>query len=146
MYILFYNISLFFKNFYFKMCQLCRLGAQLVKHITKFIEVKWHLRNGKILKEDRGAVIVSNHQSSLDILGMALLIYFFFYLSFILHIVAKSVRIYCKLEQFSFHNSEMKIFHSAKRFSQTLSYCYSNHLSLFIYCKITETKIDKQWV
>ena len=60
------------------MCQLCRLGAQLVKHITKFIEVKWHLRNGKILKEDRGAVIVSNHQSSLDILGMTLLIYFFF--------------------------------------------------------------------
>lgn len=33
------------------------------------IEVKWHLRNGKILAEDRGAVVVSNHQSSIDILG-----------------------------------------------------------------------------
>ncbi|XP_045512974.1 1-acyl-sn-glycerol-3-phosphate acyltransferase alpha-like [Pieris brassicae] len=45
-------------------------GAQIVKHVTKLIEVKWHLRNGRILAEDRGAVIISNHQSSLDILGL----------------------------------------------------------------------------
>ncbi|CAH0722443.1 unnamed protein product, partial [Brenthis ino] len=45
-------------------------GVQIIKHVTKLIEVKWHLRNGKVLMEDRGAVIISNHQSSLDILGM----------------------------------------------------------------------------
>ncbi|XP_038209077.1 1-acyl-sn-glycerol-3-phosphate acyltransferase alpha-like [Zerene cesonia] len=45
-------------------------GAQIIKHVTKLIEVKWHLRNGKILAEDKGAVIISNHQSSLDILGL----------------------------------------------------------------------------
>ncbi|XP_014357857.2 1-acyl-sn-glycerol-3-phosphate acyltransferase alpha [Papilio machaon] len=45
-------------------------GTQIIKHVTKVIEVKWFLRNGKVLAEDRGAVIVSNHQSSLDILGM----------------------------------------------------------------------------
>ncbi|XP_050665442.1 1-acyl-sn-glycerol-3-phosphate acyltransferase alpha-like [Leptidea sinapis] len=45
-------------------------GAQLSKHVTKVLEVNWHLRNGKVLAEDRGAVVVSNHQSSLDILGM----------------------------------------------------------------------------
>ncbi|CAG9110531.1 hypothetical protein JYU34_011023 [Plutella xylostella] len=46
------------------------VAAQIIKHVTKVIEVKWHLRNGKVLAEDRGAVIVSNHQSSIDILGM----------------------------------------------------------------------------
>ncbi|XP_032514418.2 1-acyl-sn-glycerol-3-phosphate acyltransferase alpha-like [Danaus plexippus] len=45
-------------------------GTQIIKHVTKLIEVKWHLRNGKVLSEDRGAVIISNHQSSIDILGM----------------------------------------------------------------------------
>ncbi|XP_011554042.1 1-acyl-sn-glycerol-3-phosphate acyltransferase beta isoform X2 [Plutella xylostella] len=48
----------------------CTVAAQIIKHVTKVIEVKWHLRNGKVLAEDRGAVIVSNHQSSIDILGM----------------------------------------------------------------------------
>ncbi|XP_045761573.1 1-acyl-sn-glycerol-3-phosphate acyltransferase alpha-like [Maniola jurtina] len=45
-------------------------GAQIIKHVTKLIEIKWHLRNGQILAEDRGAVIVSNHQSTIDILGL----------------------------------------------------------------------------
>ncbi|CAH0699148.1 unnamed protein product [Spodoptera exigua] len=47
-----------------------QFGSQIVKHVTKVIEVKWLLRNGKVLAEDRGAVVVSNHQSSIDILGM----------------------------------------------------------------------------
>lgn len=46
-----------------------RVAAQIIKHVTKIIEVKWILRNGKVLAEERGAVIVSNHQSSIDILG-----------------------------------------------------------------------------
>ncbi|XP_013195390.1 1-acyl-sn-glycerol-3-phosphate acyltransferase alpha [Amyelois transitella] len=45
-------------------------GSQIIKHVTKVIEVKWHLRNGKVLAEDHGAVVVSNHQSTIDILGM----------------------------------------------------------------------------
>ncbi|GBP76940.1 1-acyl-sn-glycerol-3-phosphate acyltransferase alpha [Eumeta japonica] len=46
------------------------VGAQILKHVTKVIEVKWELRNGKVLAEDRGAVIVANHQSAIDVLGM----------------------------------------------------------------------------
>lgn len=46
-----------------------RFASQIVKHVTKVIEVKWSLRNGKYLAEDRGAVVVSNHQSSIDVLG-----------------------------------------------------------------------------
>ncbi|KAH9639916.1 hypothetical protein HF086_002830 [Spodoptera exigua] len=46
-----------------------KFGSQIVKHVTKVIEVKWLLRNGKVLAEDRGAVVVSNHQSSIDILA-----------------------------------------------------------------------------
>ncbi|XP_026323670.1 1-acyl-sn-glycerol-3-phosphate acyltransferase beta-like isoform X2 [Hyposmocoma kahamanoa] len=38
--------------------------------MTKLFGLRWELRNGHILAEDRGAVIVSNHQSSLDIFGM----------------------------------------------------------------------------
>ncbi|XP_023939060.1 1-acyl-sn-glycerol-3-phosphate acyltransferase alpha [Bicyclus anynana] len=47
-----------------------RFGASLFMPINKLYNLKWELRNGEILSEDRGAVIVSNHQSSLDILGM----------------------------------------------------------------------------
>ncbi|XP_072935464.1 1-acyl-sn-glycerol-3-phosphate acyltransferase beta-like [Epargyreus clarus] len=45
-------------------------GAKILKHITKIYDLKWELRNGEILAKDRGAVIISNHQSSLDVLGM----------------------------------------------------------------------------
>ncbi|KAJ8734692.1 hypothetical protein PYW08_013942 [Mythimna loreyi] len=43
--------------------------ANLMKHITKIYGLEWHIRNGEILAEDRGAVIISNHQSVLDIAG-----------------------------------------------------------------------------
>lgn len=39
--------------------------------------MKWYLRNGRVLAEDRGAVIVSNHQSSIDILGKSKINYSF---------------------------------------------------------------------
>lgn len=45
-------------------------AAQILKHVTKVIDIKWELRNGKVLVEDRGAVIVANHQSTIDVLGM----------------------------------------------------------------------------
>lgn len=38
--------------------------------VTSVIGIKWQLRNGSVLVEDRGAVIVGNHQSSLDVLGI----------------------------------------------------------------------------
>ncbi|XP_031769927.2 1-acyl-sn-glycerol-3-phosphate acyltransferase beta-like [Galleria mellonella] len=47
-----------------------RIGAGLIKPVTKIIGIKWTFRNDKVIREDRGAVIVSNHQSSLDVLGM----------------------------------------------------------------------------
>ncbi|XP_041974260.1 1-acyl-sn-glycerol-3-phosphate acyltransferase alpha-like isoform X2 [Aricia agestis] len=47
-----------------------KMGAGILKHVTKLYDLSWELRNGEVLAEDRGAVIVSNHQSILDILGM----------------------------------------------------------------------------
>ncbi|XP_050553293.1 uncharacterized protein LOC118262431 isoform X3 [Spodoptera frugiperda] len=47
-----------------------KIAVRLLKHVTKLYDLEWHLRDGEILAEDRGAVIISNHQSSLDILGM----------------------------------------------------------------------------
>ncbi|XP_030022642.1 1-acyl-sn-glycerol-3-phosphate acyltransferase alpha [Manduca sexta] len=47
-----------------------KMAAKILKHITKLYDLKWELRNGEILAVDRGAVIVSNHQLTLDILGM----------------------------------------------------------------------------
>jgi 1-acyl-sn-glycerol-3-phosphate acyltransferase len=46
-----------------------RFGAYLMKTITYFLDIKWELRRRELIEEDRGAVVVSNHQSSLDILG-----------------------------------------------------------------------------
>ncbi|XP_064292022.1 uncharacterized protein LOC128669731 [Plodia interpunctella] len=46
------------------------IGVWLPKQVTKLYDITWNLRNGEILSEDRGAVIVANHQSALDILGM----------------------------------------------------------------------------
>lgn len=45
-------------------------AANILKHITKLIGLRWELRNGHVLAEDRGAVIVANHQSTIDVLGM----------------------------------------------------------------------------
>ncbi|NP_001268824.1 1-acylglycerol-3-phosphate O-acyltransferase 5 [Bombyx mori] len=45
-------------------------AAKILKHVTKIMNLKWELRNGEILAEERGAVVVSNHQYTLDVLGM----------------------------------------------------------------------------
>lgn len=82
-----YKFNLKFVIFYFysSVCAFCvwpfflfnpksvhnaRFGAWLIKPVTKLYNLEWNLRNGEILAEERGAVIVSNHQSSLDILGL----------------------------------------------------------------------------
>ncbi|KAJ2946499.1 hypothetical protein O0L34_g12548 [Tuta absoluta] len=46
-----------------------RFATRILKHITRLYDLKWELRNGHILAEERGAVIVSNHQSAFDVLG-----------------------------------------------------------------------------
>lgn len=38
--------------------------------ITKIVEIHWELRGKEHLEQDRGCIIVSNHQSAFDILGM----------------------------------------------------------------------------
>ncbi|XP_068628808.1 1-acyl-sn-glycerol-3-phosphate acyltransferase alpha-like [Battus philenor] len=47
-----------------------KFGASILKHVTKLYGINWELRGREILSEDRGAIIVSNHQSSFDILGL----------------------------------------------------------------------------
>ncbi|BES93718.1 Acyltransferase [Nesidiocoris tenuis] len=46
------------------------LAGKILKNLTKFIGIKWTVRNEQILSKDRGAVITANHQSILDVLGM----------------------------------------------------------------------------
>lgn len=46
------------------------IGSAILKHISKVVGIRWELRRGEILREERGAVIVSNHQSMFDILGL----------------------------------------------------------------------------
>nr|CAD7442814.1 unnamed protein product [Timema bartmani] len=41
--------------------------SKLLKHVTKLIGITWELRNGEILAEERGAVIVANHQRMFNI-------------------------------------------------------------------------------
>lgn len=38
--------------------------------ITNFMGVRWELRGREHLEQDRACIIVANHQSSLDIMGM----------------------------------------------------------------------------
>jgi len=41
-----------------------------LKHVTKVLGITWELRGAQHLAEERGCVVVANHQSILDILGM----------------------------------------------------------------------------
>ncbi|XP_045507201.1 1-acyl-sn-glycerol-3-phosphate acyltransferase alpha-like [Colias croceus] len=47
-----------------------KAAAGIFKYVTRLYDLKWELRNSEILAEERGAIIVSNHQSSLDVLGL----------------------------------------------------------------------------
>ncbi|XP_046668864.1 1-acyl-sn-glycerol-3-phosphate acyltransferase alpha-like isoform X2 [Homalodisca vitripennis] len=48
----------------------CVLTGYLLRHISKLVGIQWELRRRDILEVERGAVIVANHQSMFDILGM----------------------------------------------------------------------------
>ncbi|XP_058446773.1 1-acyl-sn-glycerol-3-phosphate acyltransferase alpha-like [Malaya genurostris] len=45
-------------------------GGTLCKRLSPLIGMKWELRGADILSRDEAYVIVANHQSSLDVLGM----------------------------------------------------------------------------
>ncbi|XP_063695528.1 1-acyl-sn-glycerol-3-phosphate acyltransferase alpha-like [Culicoides brevitarsis] len=46
------------------------LASQLSKQVTSIIRVNWEIRGAEILSQDKPFVIVANHQSSIDVLGM----------------------------------------------------------------------------
>lgn len=45
-------------------------ASSLCRHVSTILGLKWELRAKEHLEKDRACIIVSNHQSSLDILGM----------------------------------------------------------------------------
>lgn len=63
---------LFVQNPY--LIQLCcifasRLASSFCHHISTVLGLKWELRGKEHLEKEQSCIIVSNHQSSLDILG-----------------------------------------------------------------------------
>lgn len=46
-----------------------RIAGKLCAPVTTLIGLRWIIRNTEYLKKDQACIIVSNHQSSLDILG-----------------------------------------------------------------------------
>lgn len=48
----------------------CRLASSLCHHISTLLGLRWELRGREHLEKNRACIIVANHQSSLDILGM----------------------------------------------------------------------------
>lgn len=47
-----------------------RLASSLCHHISTLLGLRWELRGREHLEKNRACIIVANHQSSLDILGM----------------------------------------------------------------------------
>ncbi|KAL1455075.1 hypothetical protein WDU94_009195 [Cyamophila willieti] len=47
-----------------------RLGSPLILPVSKLLGIKWELRDEEYLKEQRPGVVVVNHQSMFDILGL----------------------------------------------------------------------------
>lgn len=48
----------------------CRLASSLCHHVSTLLGLRWELRGREHLEKDRACIIVANHQSSLDVLGM----------------------------------------------------------------------------
>ncbi|XP_078045123.1 1-Acylglycerol-3-phosphate O-acyltransferase 1 isoform X2 [Augochlora pura] len=47
-----------------------RLASSVCSYLTNLLGVRWELRGREHLEQDRAFIIVSNHQSSLDIIGL----------------------------------------------------------------------------
>uniref|UniRef100_A0A182NEM7 1-acylglycerol-3-phosphate O-acyltransferase n=1 Tax=Anopheles dirus TaxID=7168 RepID=A0A182NEM7_9DIPT len=50
-----------------------RIIAAVISRCSKVLGITWELRNAKILRQAKGAIVLTNHQSSMDILGMMIL-------------------------------------------------------------------------
>ncbi|XP_058056470.1 1-acyl-sn-glycerol-3-phosphate acyltransferase alpha-like, partial [Anopheles bellator] len=48
----------------------CRIIANIMARASKLLGITWELRNAQILRQAKGAIVLTNHQSSMDILGM----------------------------------------------------------------------------
>lgn len=48
----------------------CRLGSWFCQYVSPLVGLRWELRGREHLESDSACIIVSNHQSSLDVLGM----------------------------------------------------------------------------
>ncbi|XP_040161729.1 1-acyl-sn-glycerol-3-phosphate acyltransferase beta-like isoform X1 [Anopheles arabiensis] len=51
----------------------CRIIATVIARASKLLGITWELRNAQILRQAKGAIVLTNHQSSMDILGMMIL-------------------------------------------------------------------------
>ncbi|XP_055600713.1 1-acyl-sn-glycerol-3-phosphate acyltransferase alpha-like [Uranotaenia lowii] len=47
-----------------------RIIGAVIARLSSLLPITWELRNADILKNNKGAVVMCNHQSSMDILGM----------------------------------------------------------------------------
>lgn len=52
----------------YKKCS--RLASGLCHHVSSLLNIRWQIRGREHLAKEQGCVIVANHQSSLDVLGM----------------------------------------------------------------------------
>lgn len=52
-----------------KFCDDFRIAGKICSPVTHLIGLKWIIRNPDLLTKDEACIMVSNHQSSLDILG-----------------------------------------------------------------------------
>lgn len=50
-----------------------RIISTVASRATTMLPITWELRNARILKEAKGAIVMANHQSSMDILGLEIL-------------------------------------------------------------------------
>lgn len=48
----------------------CSWAGYVTRPISTILGIKWELRGAEILSQDKSFVIVANHQSSIDVLGM----------------------------------------------------------------------------
>ncbi|XP_059614407.1 1-acyl-sn-glycerol-3-phosphate acyltransferase alpha-like isoform X2 [Phlebotomus argentipes] len=48
----------------------CKLGGWFIGKCTYLLGISWELRGSHLLRDNVGGIIISNHQSSIDILGM----------------------------------------------------------------------------
>lgn len=47
-----------------------RTASHFCRHVSTLLGLKWHIRGREILEKECACVIVANHQSSLDVLGI----------------------------------------------------------------------------